>query len=82
MTHDHVEASVREIHVVHGPGESWRVREGGQILASSSYRLRAHAMAFARAVAFQVHADMIVHDRSGGRTRHGRASLSYPTSLD
>lgn len=82
MTHDHVEASVRDIHVVHGPGEAWVVKRGGQIFASSSYRLRAHAMAFARAVAFGAHADMIVHDRSGIRTRYGRASLSYPTSLD
>jgi hypothetical protein len=80
MPRDHAEA--RDIHVVRGPGEYWLVRQDGQILASSSYRVRAHAMAFARAVAFQVHADMIVHDRCGVRTRYGRASLSYPTSLD
>jgi hypothetical protein len=82
MTNDRIPTSGRDIHVVRGPGEAWMVAQGGQFLATTNYRLRAHAMAFARAVAHSVHADMIVHDRGGRSTRHTQASLSYPTSLD
>lgn len=82
MTNDRITISGRDIHVVHGPGNAWMVAQGGQLLASANYRLRAHAVAFARAVAYGAHADMIVHEQSGRITRHTRASLSYPTSLD
>ena len=82
MTNDHIAATGRDIHVLRGPDEAWMVAQSGQFLASTNYRRRAHAMAFARAVAYSVHADMIVHDLGGRSTRHARASLSYPTSLD
>jgi hypothetical protein len=76
------EPSESEIHVLRGAGETWLVKHGEAPVAFASYRLRSHAMAFARAVAFSSNADMIVHDLCGLRTRHARASLSYPTSLD
>lgn len=82
MTNDLLTVSNGEIHVVRGPGKAWRVTQGGQFLASANYRLRAHAMAFARAVAYGANADMIVHESGGRKTRHSRSSLSYPTSLD
>lgn len=82
MTNDHNTTSCCDIHVVRGPGKGWMVVQDGRSFASANYRLRAHAVAFARAVAFGARADMIVHDLGGRRTRHTRASLSYPTSLD
>jgi hypothetical protein len=82
MTNNRITISGRDIHVMRGPGKAWIVAHGGQFLVSANYRLRAHAVAFARAVAFGAHADMIVHDLGGRSTRHTRASLSYPTSLD
>jgi hypothetical protein len=39
-------------------------------------------MAFARAVAFSRHVEMLVHETDGRITRHKRASLTYPISLN
>jgi len=82
MTSFRIGTTGRDIHVVRGPDENWLVKQGTILLASASYRVRAHAMAFARAVAYGAHADMIVHDLSGATTLHTRASLSYPVVLD
>jgi hypothetical protein len=70
-----------DIHVGRGENKSWLVTRGNQRTELASYRLKNHAMAFARAVAFSRHAEMIVHDRDGRSTRHQRAALTYPTSL-
>lgn len=72
----------RDIHVVRGPNQSWLVKQGEKRLSAPSYRICAHAMAFARAAAHGSHADMIVHETGGRETRYVRASLSYPRSLD
>jgi hypothetical protein len=82
MTQHDIRTSGIDIHVKPGAGGAWRVAKGEQLFASANYRFRAHAMAFARAVASGSHADMIVHDRFGHITRYQRASLSYPVSLD
>lgn len=82
MTQHDATTSGIDIHVMRGPGEAWRVAQGEHLLASANFRFRAHAMAFARAVAFSSHADMIVHELGGDSTRYRRASLSYPISLD
>jgi len=82
MATDHSATSVGDVHVIRGPNHLWTVAQEGQIATSARYRLRDHAVAFARAVAFAAHADMIVHEPAGRSTRHLRASLSYPTSLD
>jgi len=82
MMTDHIKISVRDVHVLRGPDRLWMVAQEGQPSASTSYRLQAHAMAFARAVAFAAHADMVVHEPADRSTRYPRASLCYPTSLD
>lgn len=82
MTDNHLETSRSDIHVLRGSGETWLIKQGEASAAIASYRRRSHAMAFARAFAHSSHSDMIVHGLCGLRTRHGRASLSYPTSLD
>jgi hypothetical protein len=82
MTQHNIRTSDIDIHVKRGPGGAWKVAKGEHLLASANYRLRAHAIAFARAVAYRAHADMVVHDLGGRTTRYQRASLSYPVSLD
>ncbi|HEX2839649.1 DUF2188 domain-containing protein [Hyphomicrobium sp.] len=82
MTTDHITTLTRDVHVIRGPSKLWTVAQEGHVATSANYRVRAHAIAFARAVAFAAHADMIVHEPAGRSTRHPRASLSYPTSLD
>lgn len=75
-------AAASDIHVVRGQGDGWLVAQGERPVPMASYRHRAHAMAFARAVAFGANSEMVVHEADGRRTRHARASLSYPTALD
>lgn len=70
-----------DIHVSRDENKSWLVTRGSPRTELASYRLKNHAMAFARAVAFSRHVDMIVRERDGRGTRHQRASLTYPTFL-
>jgi hypothetical protein len=70
-----------DIHVGRSENKYWLVTRGGQRTELGSYRLKDHAMAFARAVAFNLHVEMIVHELYGHNTRHHRASLTCPTSL-
>jgi hypothetical protein len=72
----------KDIHVGCGTRESWLVTQVGTSAPIASYRLRVHAMAFARAVAFRGHGDVVVHEIDGRITRHLRPSLTYPTTLD
>ena len=71
-----------DIHVEHDESGAWHVTRGEQRTSVGSYRLRGHAMAFARTVAFSGHVEMIVHEINGRIARHQRASLTYPISLD
>jgi len=70
------------INVAQAESGSWLVSRGTRRLPVRAFRLKAHAMAFGRALAFNRHVEMIVHDLDGRSTRHQRASLTYPTSLD
>ena len=74
--------SFRDVHVIRGHGQRWTVAQEGQIATAANYRLRSHAVAFARAFAFAAHADVIVHELAGHSTRYTRTSLGYPTLLD
>lgn len=71
-----------DIHVKRSKRELWEVIQGNTATILASYRLKGHAMALARAVAFNGRVEMIVHDIDGGTTRHARASLTYPTLLE
>jgi Uncharacterized protein conserved in bacteria (DUF2188) len=71
-----------DIHVGLGDEAAWLVTRGDEREVIGTYRVKSHAMAFARAVAYSCHTEMVVHERGGQVTHHARASLSYPTSLD
>jgi hypothetical protein len=70
------------VHVRRGEDEAWLVKKSYHVHALASYRLKSHALAYARALAFSCRVDMIVHDLDDRTTRHDRASLTYPTRLD
>jgi hypothetical protein len=76
-------AAVRlDIHVGLDPEDTWSVSAGPDRPPLASFRVRLHAVAFARAVAFSRGVEMIVHDAAGASIRHPRASLTYPARLD
>ncbi len=70
-----------DIHVSRDRGSAWLVTERGRRSEMARYRMREHAMAFARAVAYGRRAEMIVHEIDGRVVRHARTSLTYPTLL-
>jgi hypothetical protein len=74
-------ASEKDVHVSRGKRELWFVTAAAFSVPLGAYKLRDHAMAFARALAFSSHGEMIVHDIDGRRTRHSRSSLTYPVVL-
>ncbi|HRN87423.1 DUF2188 domain-containing protein [Hyphomicrobium sp.] len=61
---------------------AWLVTHGGKTLTPGSFRRRAYAIAFARAIAASRDAEMVVRDANGEITRHQPGTLSYPTKLD
>jgi hypothetical protein len=70
-----------DIHVGQGENKAWLVQQG-QLPNLASCRLKDHAIAFARAVAFSRRVEMIVHEINGRALRHARPSLTYPVRLD
>ena len=62
--------------------QAWLVTHGGHALRQGSFRRRAYALAFARAIAARHDAEMVVRDANGEITRHPPETLSYPTKLD
>lgn len=71
-----------DIHVELDASEAWHVTRGSQRQHVDSYRFKHHAMAYARAVAYGLHAELVSHDPNGRVTRHARASLTYPVCLE
>lgn len=69
------------IHVRRDADDRWRIASGGDRPMLGSYRTRASAEAFARALAYSRHVELIVHDM-GGTRHYARPALTYPTSLD
>ncbi|MDX2306978.1 MAG: hypothetical protein NW216_01935 [Hyphomicrobium sp.] len=72
----------QSIHVGLDFDKRWFVACGADRPVLASFRLQWHAEAFARAMAYSRHVEMVVHPVRGGTVRHARASLTYPTILD
>lgn len=80
--HFHRFNETQSIHVGLDFDKHWFVACGADRPVLASFRLKGHAEAYARAVAYSRHVEMVVHPVSGGVVRHARASLTYPTILD
>jgi hypothetical protein len=61
---------------------SWSVLRGGGSLCLLSFRLKQHAVAFGRAMAFSKKLALFVDDRNGIAIRQSSESLTYPLLLD
>ena len=70
-----------DIHVERDEDGVWFVTQGGLPTPLGSFRVQGYAEAFARAVAFSRHVEMVVHEIEGHMTRYKRASLTYPSSF-
>jgi len=70
------------INVAQTDSGSWLVSQGTRQLAMRAFRLKAHAMAFGRALAFSRGAAMYVYARDGRATQQARQTLTYPIKLD
>ena len=68
------------IHVQRKCSGDWLVR-GGAGRHMRSFRLREHALAFGRAMAFAGRLKLFLHDEDGSEIRQTRASMTYPRVL-
>ena len=68
--------------VTRSPEKSWSV-ESGRIRASKQdFRLKDHAIAYARAMSWSKQLTLFIDDDSGTPVRQSRESLTYPIRLD
>jgi len=73
----------RDVHVAwQSDRRDWQVAPVNHSDLARNFRLKAHALAFARAVALSLDAELVERDSTGRVKRHGKESLSYPTTLD
>ncbi len=60
----------------------WAVFRGPQSLGLLAFRLKAHAVAYARAISFSGRLALFVDNKSGMGVRQTSSSLTYPIFLD
>lgn len=61
---------------------AWAVFRGSRRLALLAFRLKTHAVAYARAISFSLKLSLFVDDKCGIGVRQSSASLTYPRILD
>jgi hypothetical protein len=61
---------------------AWAVFRGSQGLVLLAFRLKAHAVAYARAISFSQKLALFVDDTFGTGVRQSRSSLTYPRILE
>ena len=61
---------------------AWAVFRGSQGLSLLAFRLKTHAVAYARAVSFSGKLALFVDDKCGIGVRQSSASLTYPRILE
>jgi hypothetical protein len=61
---------------------TWAVFRGSQGLVLLAFRLKTHAIAYARAISFSGKLALFVDDKSGNGVRQLSTSLTYPIFLD
>jgi hypothetical protein len=76
---EHLQMVHGSIHVKQRACGFWNV--SGDVGQSRSFRIRAHAVAFARALAFTTKSTLFFHDADGSSVRQTRASMTYPLVL-
>jgi hypothetical protein len=60
----------------------WSVRGGRPGSCLLTFRLKPHAVAYARAVAYSRKLALFIDDRNGVAVRQSSSSLTYPVFLD
>jgi hypothetical protein len=70
------------VRVSEGPESAWMVLRGPHRKSVLSFKVKSHAVAFARAVSFSRKLTLFIDDRCGVAIRQSPTSLTYPTVLN
>jgi hypothetical protein len=70
------------IHVTKRRDASWSVRSERADLCLLTFRLKPHAVAYARAVAYSRKLALFIDNQNGVAVRQSSSSLTYPVFLD
>lgn len=67
------------IHIGQVAGNGWQVNGGNR--GTRHFRIREHALAFGRALAFSTQSELLLSESDGSTVRQTRASMTYPRDL-
>lgn len=70
------------IRVTEGFGRTWAVMREPHRQNTMNFKMKSHAIAFARAVSFSRKLALFIDDADGVSVRQSSASLTYPTVLN
>lgn len=60
----------------------WRVEDGPSRARGLHFRIKSHAVAYARALSWSSQSQLFIDDEAGTPVRQTRASMTYPVKLD
>ncbi len=60
----------------------WRVESGPSHTHQQDFRIKSHAVAYARAMSWSSRSQLFIDDDEGTPVRQTRASMTYPVKLD
>jgi hypothetical protein len=60
----------------------WRVEGGLSRASQQHFRIKSHAVAYARAMSWSSQSQLFIDDDAGIPVRQTRASMTYPVKLD
>lgn len=60
----------------------WRVEGGRSRPDQQHFRIKSHAVAYARAMSWSSQSQLFIDDEAGTPVRQTRASMTYPVKLD
>lgn len=70
------------IRVSRTPEGAWTVTSGPPCGNVKDFRVKTHAVAYARALSWSLRSNLLIDDAHGQPVRQSRASMTYPVQLD
>ena len=70
------------VRVTRSQEKTWNVVGGRTLLRQRNFRIKSHAVAFARAVSWSRSLTLFIDDDGGNPVRQSRESMTYPVRLD
>jgi uncharacterized protein DUF2188 len=77
-----IDMQSKDIYVTRITNGSWLVGKGSERLPKRTFKIKDHAIAFGRAVAFSRGSRLYIHGSDGIGVLQAKESLTYPVTLE